>query len=617
MLSSSLPANARGAEFFVAPNGDDAGQGTSDAPVQSLDRAAELVREWRADAELEEAVFVTVAPGRYEMATGLHLTEEDSGAPNSRTIYRAAPGGEVRLCGGREISNLHGLRKGDPEAALVQPAVYDQVLVADLPADLANNLGEHVDRGAHHATSPAPLELYLDDVPLKLARWPNEGWAASKPDSSPLAGNGKAAADQQSRWMREHEAFIHEFAAYDWADSYTRLDVARTPAQLAESRRFQIVNALCELDAPGEYYVCRRHHKAYVLPPTRGSHHRLTASVVDTPVSCYGTSNVTFEGFTIEAARVSGVEIVGGADVKLRRCTIRNIGNLGVCIYGGRRHTVEDCRIVDVGEGGVRVDGGDRTTLQAGEHVVARNHIERCNRRTYGYRPAVNLFGVGNVVAENKIADCAHAAVLVHGNDHRIEGNEISNACRETDDAGAIMLVGDWTERGNVVRENVIRNVQRPGARCLVGVYLDDFASGAVVEENTIVDVGRGVLVGGGRDNLIADNKIGNCRVCVQLDSRGLTWKATDVADAESPLRRALAEFGDAESAHAERYPQLATLLTDEPGAAKGNRVVGNVYEGRFLDLRDGLTDRMVDVRANQPNAGKAASVALSANDGE
>jgi len=48
------------------------------------------------------------------------------------------------------------------------------------------------------------------------------------------------------------------------------------------------------------------------------------------------------------------------------------------------------------------------------------------------------------------------------------------------------------------------------------------------------------------------------------------------------------------------RYPLLATILSDDPAQPKGNRIARNIWVGgKWLDLLDGVTDKVVAIRGN------------------
>ena len=88
------------AEFFVAPHGNDAQAGTREKPFTTLEAARDAVR--RSDRSNEETI-VWLRAGTYERSAPFVLTADDSGRPGKAVTYRAWPGEEVRLVGGRQV----------------------------------------------------------------------------------------------------------------------------------------------------------------------------------------------------------------------------------------------------------------------------------------------------------------------------------------------------------------------------------------------------------------------------------------------------------------------------------------------------------------------------------
>src|SRR6185369_4601553 len=111
-------------------------------------------------------------------------------------------------------------------------------------------------------------------------------------------------------------------------------------------------------------------------------------------------------------------------------------------------------------------------------------------------RPAVMAFGVGQHVAHNLIHDAPHSGVIIHGNDHLIEYNDMHHLCLETNDCGAFYIGRDWSERGNVVRYNYFHDLGK--ADVVQSIYLDDWTSGMLIYGNICYKGGRGIMVGGG-----------------------------------------------------------------------------------------------------------------------
>ena len=93
--------------IWVSPDGDDAAQGTQEAPFASLQKALEHVRQLRATAD--ESTFgeihIILKGGIYRLSKTLVLTPEDSGTPSSPTIIEAAEGENPILSGGIRVCN--------------------------------------------------------------------------------------------------------------------------------------------------------------------------------------------------------------------------------------------------------------------------------------------------------------------------------------------------------------------------------------------------------------------------------------------------------------------------------------------------------------------------------
>jgi hypothetical protein len=208
---------------------------------------------------------------------------------------------------------------------------------------------------------------------------------------------------------------------------------------------------------------------------------------------------------------------------------------------------------------------------------------------------------VGQRVSHNLIHDAPHMGIYLGGNEHLIEFNEIHHVCMDTDDAGAFYMGRNWTERGNVIRHNYFHHIGRfSGHIGVQSVYLDDWASNATVYGNIIYKGGRGLLVGGGRDNRIENNVFVDCTPAIHVDSRGLGWAKYYFDGSNTTLIDRLNAMPYREPPWSERYPELLTLYEDEPALAKGNVIARNIcVGGRWLDLRDGLTTDVVHVRDN------------------
>jgi len=593
------PAAPQPILLYVATNGNDAWSGTlpapngqnTDGPFATLERARGEIRELKKQDRLSPGGgVVEIRGGLYERATTFELGAEDSGTPDAQIIYRARQGEEVRLLGGRVVSDWKPV--ADPSALdRLDPAARGKVFQADLKSLGVVEFGQVKGGG---------LELFFQDLPMPLSRGPNEGeirivdllggdQIRHPRDGTMIDRIGKFSyeGDRPRRWVGEKDLWLHGYWYRDWAEDYQRvetLDVDKRIITLAKpyhrygfrkGQWFHGVNILAELDLPGEWYLDRSAGLLYFWPPTPIDKGRAMVSVLGDLVKMQNTSHVVLRGMVLEAARKNGILINGGTGCKISGCTIRNFGAWAVRISGGTKHGVAGCDISGTGDGGVVLSGGDRKSLTPAGHYAVNNHIHHFSRWNRMCRPAVSLSGAGNRAAHNRIHDAPHQAMNFSGNDHLIELNEIYNVCYEANDGGAIYAGYNWTMRGTIIRHNFMHHVNGLGGRGCVGVYLDDMYCGTTIASNVFYRVTRAAFIGGGRDNIVRNNLFIECNKAMHMDARAMNWAKASVP---GNLKTRLEEMPYKSPLWTERYPKLLHTWEDEPAAPKGNIIAQNVF---------------------------------------
>lgn len=614
----SLGAPARHLDLYVATNGSDASPGTKEKPFATVERARDAIRALRAAEQLPaQGITVWIRGGLYHFAASLTLTAQDSGTPTAPIVYRGYPGETVRLVGGKEVT---GFKPLDDAVSLkrLDQASRDKILRADLKAQGIADFGAMTVRGFGQPIRPAGLELFFQGKPMQLARWPNEGWAtiAGVP-AGQQGGKFTYEGGRPSRWAGEDDIWVHGYWTWDWADSYVKVKSIDTQAReistcephgvygYTKGKRYHALNILQELDSPGEWYVDRKTGMLYFWPPAPLRDGEVFVSLLEEPlVSLRDVSYVTLRGFTFENTRGSAVEVTGGTHVLIADCTFRNIGTVAVSLSGGTKNGVTGCDISETGEGGIILEGGDRKTLTPAGNYALSNHIHHYSRWARTYRPAVRVAGVGNLISHNLIHNAPHSAILLSGNDHVIKFNEIHHVCMETGDAGAFYMGRDLTQQGNLVLYNYfhhLRGVQgQQGWNEVMAIYLDDCTCGTTVFGNVCYQAGRAVLIGGGRDNTVENNIFIDCNPAIHVDARALGWASFWFDGRDSTLMDGLKAMNHTQPPYSVRYPELATILDDEPAVPKGNTIIRNICSGgRWLDLLDGLNERIVTIQDN------------------
>jgi hypothetical protein len=579
-----------GADFFVAKDGNDDNPGSETQPFATLERARDAVRKWRTTAGGDAHATVHLRGGTYELARAFTLTAEDSGSEHAPVIWRNYQSERVVLSGGCTIRDFSPVTDSDVLERL--PAVArGKVLQADVKAAGVTDFGEV-------ATVGKRIELFCQGKPMTLARWPNEGFAqiVDVTGGQPVTIHGiqgdaigKFTYSEQrpARWVTESDAWLSGYWFWDWSDGRQRIkaiDTAKRTIELEpphhnygyrKGQRYFAFNLLAELDAPGEWYLDRPRGVLYFWPPSEYSG-EAALSVLPTLISMDNASWVTVRGLLLENSRSTAVMIGDGEGVRIGGCRIRDVGGWGVAIRGGTNCGVIGCDIQQAGEGGVSLSGGNRLTLTSAGHFAHNNHIHHYSRLVRTYRPAVGLGGVGNRASHNLIHHAPHNAILLGGNEHLIEFNDIHHVCQETGDVGAFYMGRDWTMRGNLIRHNFFHELSGPGLHGAMAVYLDDAASGTTIFGNVFYRASRAAFIGGGRDNVVENNIFVECKPSVHVDARGLGWMHATVAPGGT-MRQRLAAMPYQRPPWSTRYPKLVSLLEENPPAPHGNRVLRNI----------------------------------------
>lgn len=618
IFASSMPAEP--VEFFVSPEGSDVFAGTREKPFATLERARDAIRNLKRTAGLPAGgVTVLLRGGAYALTRSFELTEQDSGSRQAPVVYRRYGQEEVRLMGGKRVANF---RPVNDVGTLnrIDLAARGKVLSVDLGKEGITDFGEIEPRGYGRPEHPAALELFFQDKPMTLARWPNRDWAIIA--AAPAGKDGGRFAyegDRPRRWLKAADVWLHGYWTQDWADSFVRVKSIDTKAReittaephgiygYTPGKRYYALNLLEELDEPGEWYLNRKTGILYFWPPAPIEQGKVFVSVLPAIVSMRNVSHVSLHGLTMELCRGTAVEMDGGEHNRIAGCIVRNTGNDAISISNGTDNGVVSCDINGTGEGGIRLGGGERKTLTPGGNFAENNHIHHYSRWCRTYRPAVWLSGVGNRVSHNLIHDAPHTGILLVGNEHLIEFNEVFRVALETDDVGAVYtFFQDWTNRGNVIRYNFFHDLIGSLKDRVRAVYLDDAASGTVVYGNVFHRTSFGVMIGGGRDNQVENNIFVECDPAVWVDGRGLAGIGGNLAPnadfapgGRMQLHEKLKEVNHDQPPYSERYPGLATILDEEPLSPAGNAIVRNIFAGGTSIKLDEVAGRVVAVDDN------------------
>ncbi|MEN6315714.1 MAG: right-handed parallel beta-helix repeat-containing protein [Clostridiaceae bacterium] len=635
--------------LYVSPSGDDTNSGSKRSPFKTLERARDAVRSLKDSRGLpEDGVIIYLRGGKYNVTGSFALTAEDSGESGKPVVYAAYEAEEVYFMGGVDLDPAGFGPVTDSDILNRLPAgSAGNVLVYDLAAHGITQYGVIPKNGFGWPRSCVAPELFVDDKTMNLARYPNDGYIdvgnvietgfiprdyfSDMPNGDPNS-KGYIPSEQwmdkpgpvfqynderADKWASEPEGWIFGYWVYDWADDNIKIGSIDTETNTINTinpslygcksgQRFYGYNLLCELDAPGEWYLDRMNGKLYIYPKESITTDTVIqlSTLKDTMVTMDNVSNVVVKGITFENTCGKGITMMDCVSCTIAGCTIRRTGMRGIDIgsgadedalsadyynlNGGHDNTIISCDIYETGMGGIFVAGGDRQKLTPGN-----NKVENCNLWDYSrivrtLTPAINMGGCGNIARHNLIHNAPHEAIQFFGNDMLIEYNEIYNVIYETDDAGAIYSGRDWTYRGNVIRYNYIHDIPGRGAKSHV-IYADDCMSGMEVYGNIFYRnsmISSVFMIGGGSDHKIYNNMFIDCGSAIAFYFR-------TVSENVETLKTRLQNMPFTAEPWASRYPEL---VANKDNIDVLNLPLGNFIEkNAFIDTRDASIPLIVE----------------------
>jgi hypothetical protein len=268
------------AEFYVAPDGSDANNGSKNKPFATLKKAQSAARLVAAKGE---AVTILLRGGIHYLPEALVFTSGDSGRKNAPVVYQAAPG-ETPVISGGALLNLDW-----------QP-FRDGIFQAKVPADFGSD------------------QLFVNGARQHMARYPNF-------DAKVRHFNGYAAdafsPQRAARWANPAGGYIHAMHRAEWGGYHYRITGKNEKGevtyeggwqnnrQMGMHPQFRMAeNIFEELDAPGEWFHDAKTQTLYFYPP----------------------AGIDLKTATVEAVRLRHlVEFRGGEAAPVQFVTLRGL----------------------------------------------------------------------------------------------------------------------------------------------------------------------------------------------------------------------------------------------------------------------------------------------------
>lgn len=617
--------------FFVSLDGNDVNPGTKEKPFGTIAKARDAARK---SVGKTETTTIYLRGGTYIFENTLEF-----GANDKNIVLIPWQNEPVIFSGGITVSPTKVKRLDQTTFANeFAENVRKKIGVLNLRELNISDYGQLHNVGFSRPYQPSWMELFINDKPGQLARWPNDSTVAmgrvidkgSVPrngDNSNRGGKFEYGTDRPAGWKKSKDIWISGYFNYGYAEDAVKLAAMDTVTKTFTTaqphiygfdsdknwNRWYAYNIPEEIDQDGEYYLDRERGLLFFYLPTIMT--KLDLSMLQDPlIALEGSQNISIKNISFEVSRGMAIYLERAESCTVSNCIFRNLGSLAVSIgrgimpfktqkhegsgeessrvlgsldqhlyenttfnrQGGKNNRIVNCHIYNTGAGGISLGGGDRLTLTPAGNSVENCRIHDFNRIEKSYRPAINIDGVGNRIANCEIYNAPSMAILLHGNDHVLEYSTIYDVCREVDDQGAFYYGRDASERGHKVRFNYFHHLGN--ANRTTAIYHDDGACGMEVFGNIFFKAGTiPILIGGGQDisyknNLFIDSPLG-----IHIDNRFQNWSKNSL-DKDGVIDKRLKAVKFDQPPYATKYPELVNYWKDNPAIPKRLVFDSNIF---------------------------------------
>lgn len=485
--------------IHVSTTGASTGTGTATDPVDSLNAATEIAKNY-----VDKTVKIAVHGGKYKIDNTLTL---NNGNRNSQLTYVTYGDGEVIFTGATE---LEGKDFENVTDASVLKRIPKEARTKVLQYDLSKE-------GIDYRDSDNLPYLYVNDNMKTMSRYPNDGHLFAKEASGTTSFTFTDV--DVSKWENAKDMKLcgSTGATFFWytADASVSGSVITADKTVRKNTEFFVENLVEEIDVPGEYAIDRENDILYYYPAENLKNAEIEITTfMSNAVEMTNSTNVTFDGLTFEKIGGRAFNVVNGTNIEIKNCKINYISKDAAINFSGNNSRIFENSFYGCAGNVITFHGGSVKTLTRGNVEVTNNRISYCGFRdrssiiSSGSSATSAPSDFGNKVNNNLIQDCmTFMCIAINANDYEIKGNEIVNQGYWIGDGGAIYMGRSNVKYGTEVAYNFIHEGHRNDpAYAYCGIYPDDGYGGANFHHNVVADMYQGMITNLGPNGKLNNN---------------------------------------------------------------------------------------------------------------
>ena len=575
--------------IYVSTNGNDSWSGKystpnashSDGPLLTLQGAIDIVRNLKLKASSQNGYTIELREGTYVLDKTIRLFIGDSGTKTSPFIISSYPGEKVVISGSKEIKN------------------FEKVTDADILGKLDSEVSAHIMQAQITLYPYKTLELnnrdqrffelFYKNSPLDIARFPKKSFLNIQDVSlTPRDTLIFFKESQPEKWSNGTNLYAHGYWARDWDEDFLEVkninykdhsvsfESPQAKYGYEKGQRFYFLNIISAISSPGEYAFNGSSKTVYLYPKEGNKDTSPTYPFVPNLVNLKEISWIEFKNITFEESFSAAIIVNASGHVTFDNCIFRNISSSAIIAKQVSYFELTNSELYNLASGAIELEGGDRKTLTSGNNFIHNNTFYNFSRLIRTHTPAIRIEGVGTTISNNLIYNAPQSAIMVSGNDHIIEFNEIHDVGFETGMGGAIYFWGDQTYLGNVIRYNYFHNITGALSFPFRAIHIDGFVGGVHIIDNIFESCKHGILVEGGSFNTIENNIFTGCE-------RSVTVEKVDFSPGDQLIAFLKANFKNMSANKTlleNKYPVLAEIATNTKYLPIKNTFIHNISIG-------------------------------------
>ena len=249
-----------------------------------------------------------------------------------------------------------------------------------------------------------------------------------------------------------------------------------------------------------------------------------------------GDQHVKIQDLCFSGANKDAIYLEKALHIEISNCTIEYSGENAVYAVDVPNLKFVNNDVITALNSGVFFRYGTPNSIIADNNITDIHPFFGMGKSGDGNGVGIHSISDFSVIANNRLSNIGYSGIVFNGIQTIVERNHINNYCLVKNDGGGIYTYQGANNKlnfGRIIKENIIengigstsgttmsKNVSIPQVE---GIYLDDNASGIMVEGNTVYNSRRnGIHIHNGRNIQIIRNKVANCFIQLALSDDDL-----------------------------------------------------------------------------------------------